>query len=307
MELGPRQEALADKLFRIPRRAVTAPELPDLLRQEMEAALAPLVVGLAEGQYVKASKWDLGEALTCEGLYATKDPTFAASIHTLRGNIIHLAIEQHAISKTQRAPLDLVETALAHLVNREEASASQKEFLASLSPEAVHELIRDSNNAVSSFMMDWPPIGRQMVPRGEQPLKVYLCDGRVLLTGKADLAFGAPDGCTPGTRLIELKSGNMYHAHLDDLRFYALLETLRRRVPPLRIALYYTDSGECIVEEVTEETLDAASRRVVDGLTAICRTQYLSFEDLTLSPGHACVRCLAASYCPAVNKLASTA
>ncbi|MGQ0678183.1 MAG: hypothetical protein ACT4OM_00740 [Actinomycetota bacterium] len=61
-----------------------------------------------------------------------------------------------------------------------------------MSPEAVHELIRDSNNAVSSFMMDWPAIGRQMAPRGEQPIKVYLCDGRVLLTGKADLAFGVP-------------------------------------------------------------------------------------------------------------------
>ena len=53
---------------------------------------------------------------------------------------------------------------------------------------------------------------------------------------------------------------------MDELRFYALLETLRTGIPPRLIAGFYLDAGRAVPEEVTIETLGSAMRRSLDGI-----------------------------------------
>ena len=43
--------------------------------------------------------------------------------------------------------------------------------------------------------------------------------------------------------IVDLKTGLRYQGHADDLRFYALVETLRIGVPPFRVATFYLDTA----------------------------------------------------------------
>ena len=60
--------------------------------------------------------------------------------------------------------------------------------------------------------------------------------------------------------IVDFKSGGHSPVHRDDLRFYALIETLVHDVPPRRLVTYYLDDAECEVEEVTIGVLRAALR-----------------------------------------------
>ena len=74
-----------------------------------------------------------------------------------------------------------------------------------------------------------------------------------------------------GKVLIDLKTGGFSPSHLDDLRFYALVETIKLGVPPRRVATHYLDTGKLVPEDVTEATLAAAARRVARRCPAMAR------------------------------------
>ncbi len=66
------------------------------------------------------------------------------------------------------------------------------------------------------------------------------------------------------TRLaIDLKTGNAYPEFAEDMRFYALLLTLRFGVPPYRVASLFLESGAWQAEDVTEDALHHAADRVI--------------------------------------------
>lgn len=94
-----------------------------------------------------------------------------------------------------------------------------------------------------------------------------LCDGKFQLSGKFDLTLGRPEGQRAGKVIVDLKTGRRHRSsHREDLRFYALLETLKLGTPPRTLATYYLESAEMDVEDVTEELLEVAVNRTVDGI-----------------------------------------
>jgi hypothetical protein len=131
-------------------------------------------------------------------------------------------------------------------------------------------------------------------PRLESSLRLELCQGKIIVQGKVDLALGQAQGTQARVLIVDLKTGQPAAAHADDLRLYALLETLRVGVPPFRMASYYLDSGTWHAEDVDEGVLVAAVRRLVDGAAKVVE---LRFEGRapTIVPGPAC------RYCPARN------
>ena len=124
---------------------------------------------------------------------------------------------------------------------------------------------------VTLFQGSFPPLRelrREMAPITELPVKAQLLGGALTLSGKIDLVLGVPDRLEPSraTRLaVDLKTGGAWPEHAEDMRFYALLMTLRFGVPPYRVASLFLDSGEWQAEEVAEETLFHAADRVVVG------------------------------------------
>ena len=87
-----------------------------------------------------------------------------------------------------------------------------------------------------------------------------------MLSGKVDLALGQAEGDLAGKVLVDLKTGGFSPVHLDDLRFYALIETVRLGTPPRRLATYYLDQGRFVPEDVTEALLRSTTARVIDGV-----------------------------------------
>jgi hypothetical protein len=83
---------------------------------------------------------------------------------------------------------------------------------------------------------------------------------------KVDLQLGQPEGMTAGKVLVDFKTGRFSPTHLEDLRFYALIETLRIGTPPRLIASYYLDQGRFVPEEVSVAQLETTVMRVVAGI-----------------------------------------
>jgi hypothetical protein len=100
-----------------------------------------------------------------------------------------------------------------------------------------------------------------------------------------------------GKVLLDLKTGGFAPAHRDDLRFYALLETLRLGTPPRIVASYYLDGGRLQTEAVTEDLLRSAVERTVQGAEAIVELRHLGREAV-LRPGPPCRWCPVLDTCP---------
>ena len=267
------------------------------LRQHMESRLAALAAGLTTPLFI--SKSHLTQIHACEAHHqASRAQPFAWSMSSARGSVAHRAIQLSLHRRDRAAPLVLVDDALARL--EDDPTTSLADFLAGLDEGARAELRSEANDLVAKFRELWPPLARQWAPRTESRVRAELCDDRLQFGGKIDLALGAASGLTPGSVLVELKSGARSSAHLDDLRFYALLETLRVGVPPLRLACYYLDGGSFTVEEVDADVLDAALLRTVAGARRILEL-VLGLRTASVMPGRACGWCPIRHDCTSVR------
>jgi hypothetical protein len=92
--------------------------------------------------------------------------------------------------------------------------------------------------------------------------------------------------------ITDLKTGIDYPEHREEVRYYALLETLKTGVPPIRVASYYLDGGWFQPEDVNEDVLRSAVRRTADAVNLIAQLWWREREP-ALSPGWHC------RYCPA--------
>lgn len=130
--------------------------------------------------------------------------------------------------------------------------------------------------------------------RVEVPVRADLCNGAVALKGVYDLALGRPHGSEARVLIVDFKSGAIHPDHLDELRFYALVETLRAEVPPYRVAAYSLEGAGYRVEVVREEMLHGVVDWIVEGATALAALGSGEREPL-LSPSPLC------TYCPATT------
>jgi len=276
--------------------------LADRLRKDLEDGLAPRLSALADGEYITVNKFTLGYIHSCEGRFrAERAKPFDWTIAKLRGRVAHRAIEASVMSARDSTPLDLIDRSLERISQDGDGAA---EFLGSLSSIEVGQLKGEANDAVVKFLSDWPPISRRWIPRVESSVRVPIGDGAVSLRAKYDLAFGQPNGMEARVLIVDFKTGGEYGRYADDLRFYALVETLRTGVPPFRVASYYLDAGTFQAETVTEDLLASALRRTVDGIRTML--EVIGGREPALSPGAWCRYCPANTECgPGLQQLAS--
>jgi hypothetical protein len=115
-------------------------------------------------------------------------------------------------------------------------------------------------------------------------------DGKIVLSGKADLTLGRARGLVANKVIVDLKTGRYSPDHVSDLRFYALVEALRVGVPPRLLATSYLDSGELHTEVVTEDLLWGQVRRVI-GAAGRIATLDAGERDPERHPGPPCWFC----------------
>lgn len=240
-------------------------ELRHHLRAELEAGLEPLLDLVPEGETLFVSKYPLSQIHGCEDRFlADRREAFAWSPSKVRGSVSHKAVELSLHWESDPVPLELVDEAMARLTF---GSGSLADWLQAATPVERAEVRAQANERVAMFLECFPPLKKAWRPVTESPVRLELFESRIVLSGRVDLTLGKPQGTTANKVLIDFKSGRFLPSHVDDLRFYALLETIRMGTPPRMLATYYLDSGRPFPEAVSEPVLEVALHRTIDGAT----------------------------------------
>jgi hypothetical protein len=263
-------------------------ELRHHLQARLEQELAPIVDRLPAGEPLWLSKFPLSQIHGCEARYVgTRDHPFTWTVPLARGTVAHKAIELTLNWQGEPDPAHLVDEALARL---ETGDTPVAEFLQTCTEADRAELRAQATDRVAKFAESFPPLSSRWTPVVESRIYAGLLDDRVTLQGRVDLTLGRPIGTTARKVIIDLKTGGYSPTHRDDLRFYALVETLRIGVPPRLVATYYLDAARPETEAVTEDLLEAAARRVVAGADRMA-TLLVQPDAAVTRPGAPCRWC----------------
>jgi len=300
-ELTPVQLRVLDDLMARGRpRPRFAPVLAVDLRARLEEGISPLIGEAAAGPAADdgplwVTKGVLSQVHACEAHHLDEvQQPFAWNAGNARGTVAHRALELTLSSRDSPAPLDLVDRALDSL-GADDPRGVLRPWLSGATAVEMADLRAGANDAVSKFIECWPPLKASWTPRTETRIGADLCDDRVVLRGKVDLVLGHARGDEARGLVVDLKTGRAYSSHLDDLRYYALVQTLRVGVPPFRVASYYLDTATFHHEDVTADTLAIAVRRTVDGVRKLVELGL--GRPPTITPGPQCGWCRLATSC----------
>ena len=283
-------------------RPVFAPDLADRLRAFLETRLSPLAEARQDVHELWVTKARLVELHSrCEGLYlsnALGEGEFSFSLKLAIGNLVHRAV-QVGVYRRDLAEGELVAAALDQLCAEDGFSA----FCEGLGEADRAELEAEAVRQTILFRSMFPPFERSWTPAVEVPLTAELLERRVILRARPDICLGTLDPENPmrARRLVlELKTGYDTPDHDEDVRFYALVATLRFGVPPFRVATVNLETGGWRAQDVTEDLLMSAARRVADG--CLRATELLDGAEPRLHPGAWCGWCPRRLICPAARE-----
>jgi hypothetical protein len=288
--LSPMQRRTLGLLRRSADAVVFDPAFVASLRADVEEAFEGFAERLADDT-VFMSKHRIASVLGCEVQHLLADH-FAWSPAVAGGQVAHRAIQLLINWRGDPVPADVVEEAIARLASDD---SSLGEWIGGLSEADLADLRGFATDKLIKFQECFPPLDRRAAPTAESSVR-WPIDGPIVLSGKVDLTIGRPAGAESRKVIIDLKTGWVSPKHREDLRFYALVETLRSQVPPRKLASFYLDVGDPVVEDVTERMLQSAARRMLDAVNAEIE---LRIEGRTpvKRPGASCRWCPLAAEC----------
>lgn len=260
------------------------------LRERLTEGLRPAAESLEDGDNVYVSKFLLSQVLSCEARHLYElNQDFAWSVPVARGTVAHKAIELSVHWRTVPIATELVDQAIGALTNDGSPIA---DYLLHL-PEAERAQLRsDAANATQAFLDGFPPLRSK--PQWRAAVEVRgryeFLNSSFVLSGKVDLSLGGPTGDRSGRVFIDLKTGRRSRTHVDDLRYYALIETVRYGTPPRMLASYYLDESRLSTETVTQDILWSAADRVIAGIERHLTLQ-AGEDDPVFRPSFACLWC----------------
>lgn len=259
-ELTPVQERLLAVLRRTGDPLVFPESVVESLTADAVEAVSQLSARLG-GEQLRVFKSFLSKVHGCEVRHLAPDD-FEWSPATVAGTVAHKAIELSLHWPGEPAPSQAVDEAIALLLERGDLRA---EYLQQLGPGEQAELRSRAVDRTTKFLQDFPPLPPTAQPVLESSVR-WKPRGTIEFSGKVDLVVGRPSGRESRLLVVDFKSGGHSPQHRDDLRFYALLLTLRNGVPPRKLVTYYLDYADHEVEDVTEGVLRAALERTLAGI-----------------------------------------
>ncbi len=262
VELTPLQNRTLGLLRRSPDPVVFDTAFVASLRADVEEAFVDFAERIGD-ETIFISKHRMSSVLGCEVQHLADDD-FAWSPAIAGGQVAHRSIQLMTNWRGDPVPADVVEEALVRLADED---SSIGDWIEGLSEADLADLRGFAVDKLIKFQECFPPLDRRAAPTVESSVR-WPVDGPIVLSGKVDLIIGRPAGAESRKVIIDLKTGRASAKHREDLRFYALVETLRTQVPPRKLASFYLDAGEPVVEDVTEATLRTAVRRMLDAVNA---------------------------------------
>jgi len=303
----PAQERMVDELLGWGR---ARPGFDDGLLASLDAVLAPAV-----GEWLEARDRDPDARrrpllvtktrltrLVCDGLQ--RDPVpYSHAWANVRGTLAHAAIELDVDGGRAETASGLVRRAWERLAtDRPGDPASISTWLNAREADERVTLVDQTVALVASFREVWPDLsGTPLALRTEVRLVAHLGGSAVRLQGVPDIVIESPVRDTQArTLIVDLKTGMPRgQQDRDELRFYALLATLRDGRPPFRWATLYVTEGRFEEEDLSEAVLIAAARRVADAVRQAARLVGVAAESAgeRLAAGDWCGRCLREDRC----------
>ncbi len=299
VELTPVQRRTLDLLGRRGEPVVFAPGFVDELRADVDDGLAQLADRVtdgaapgSDGPALFVTKHALAGVLACEASWAAPD-SFAWSAARARGQVAHRAIQLSMHWRDEVVPAEIVDAAIERLRDEENGlggwlATSDRADLADLRSRAVEH--------VTKFLECFPPLDPRWRPVTEGTSQ-YPHSGTITLRAKVDLTLGPPRGDESTKVILDLKTGRLLTRHREDLRFYALIETLARGLPPRLLATYSLDSGTADTEAVTEGLLRSTLRRTLDAVERMVEVRF-EHRSPTRTAGAQCRWCTLRNDCP---------
>jgi hypothetical protein len=290
VELSPLQNKTLGLLRRSADPLVFDEAFVASLRLGVEEAFAEFHERLGD-ETVFMSKHRVSSVLGCEVQHLLEDD-FSWNPAIAGGQVAHRAVQLMVNWRGDPVPADVVDEALARLAGED---VGLGEWIAGLGEADLADLRGFAIDKLVKFQECFPPLDRRAAPTVESSVR-WPAEGPIVLSGKVDLTLGRPAGAESRKVIIDLKTGWVSPKHREDLRFYALVETLRTQVPPRKLASFYLDAGEPVVEDVNERLLLTASRRMLDAVNAEIELRVEGREPVK-RPGTSCRWCPLAPDC----------
>jgi hypothetical protein len=270
--------------------------VPPGAAERMRSRLDDALGGLPLADPLWLSKGRMDELARCEGMLQAslrgERDEFSHSAQSAAGTLMHRAVQLDVAVERAADVRSVVERAAERLLEQDPGFAGYWKGLDALDRA---ERLAEASASLVQFRDLFPPIPRSWQPVSEQPLRTRVADGLVVLSGRLDLVLGRRRRL-----LIDFKSGEARPAHVDDMRFYALLCTLTLGRAPYRVATVFLQSMTWQAEDVTEEGLDLAAHRVIVAATAAAGL--LGGADPELTAGPHCAWCPRAATCPEARR-----
>lgn len=238
------------------------------------------------GQKLYMSKGTISLIHSCETRWRDGN-AFSWKTATATGAVAHKATELLLLGRLGGTPADAVDGVVGDLMSSEDNLGA---FLNEATPTELATVRSGAVTATTTMVDGFPPIGRAWNGRAEQSFSFNVAGNTVILSARPDLAFGRPNGPEARSLLIDFKTGGRHNAHVDDLRFYALVFTFRFGVPPWRVATFYAQDGTWATEDVDRDVLEAASRRASDAILKATEMN-VTGRPAGLTPGMHCRWC----------------
>ncbi len=312
-ELNPAQKrTLGNIRLEVDERITFDAEMAEHLQDQLNEALtqtAELLSKHGSDQWV--SKRALASVNGCEvSFLASQEIPFEYNLATARGAVLHRGVEFWAnpVDEKDEAP-DFIGHAITHYINND-ARAGDKlgRFLAELGAGDKSALASECISLLQTFVDTFPSVKSSWKLGVEVPRRHMICEGKIVLNGRYDLTLGAPGKIaitkaktprkivTPGRVIIDLKTGNRNTTDSEDMRFYALLETLVTGVPPMLVGTFYVVEGLVVTEKVDMAVLETAMRRTIAGAKRLVELNLGDVEPERRA-GHPCIWCPVSNDC----------
>lgn len=298
--LTPPQRRVVSELFAV---AAPRPAAGPALAQRLSARITEGTAAVAAARPAAARPLRLAKAalaaLSCEGRYLDHlEGPFTPSPRLVAGTLAHRAVELDQAGQRRETVAAIASHAWSELADRSGWEGAYLAGLQSLEADAIRAQVGDT---VTEFRATFPPLPAAWTVRMEPTLRVRLHGGALELRGRPDMLLGRLDPDVRRMLLIDLKTGQRSQHHAADMRFYALLATLKYGVAPFRVATYYLDEADWEHEDVDAAMLTAAADVLIERAATAARLTWdrPSDADLALSAGPACGWCTRAPACPA--------
>ena len=256
-------------------RPAPDPAVVEAARAHLDTAAAAWVESVPAGVVVRVTKDAVAGVRRCELRHVGELASRASSAPPppsaalVRGRLLDAVFRQ--VVTTGRVGSDPVGAAVAAAAAEGDAIAASRLGLDDLEPDEQRTLCAEVEVAAGRLAAVWPVLPPGSGLRTQERVLVKLAGGRVVLSGRPDVTVGRPTRHRAGVLVIEAKSGSFRPAHLEELRFYALLEALRWRVAPFRAVLWCLADGRIEVLDIDADLVWSEALRVADAVTRLTR------------------------------------